>query len=731
MRGAYIIVLLLVVAVKFSIATEWTVMIYMCADNSMIQQSLDDINEITQAPSTDEVKIILQLDNHYSISNSITERYLIGINGLELLQSLGEIDMADPQSLINFVDFGIRHYPASKYLLVLWDHGNGWPIGSYGSYKNKAVIYDETSNNWLGVADGELSYALAEIKKILRKKLSVLVFDACLMGMAEVMAEIAGTTEIIVASEEIVPANGLPYNEILGWLISNPRTSLEQIARQIVNLAVSSYQNGSQGTHPVTFSAVNLSKFTSAFLNFGRIWPKLRNYASETYLRQIRLSTQTFSIEHNPPTPNDDYVDLLDFLTSFCEELRDIKIKLELQDVINQFRNSIIISRAYGAYLTRAQGISVWFPDNYLAFKYQINEYKNLGWGKNTSWLPFLNDYFGLDDVKPTSVNLIVTGHAHNNSFNLSWSKSFDLSRVNYNVLETQGREEILFDEANNFELWQTQGFVVSSNQNYSPPFAFYSQEGNMLDHILTLNFPLTLPHGGLLSFYTYYVTEESYIHNKPKFDIAYLEVSYDNNQFWAIDSFYGIKPYWTEYRYFLPKSENLYLRFRYKTDGSISRIGVYIDNITVAKFTNLRLIVQNYCDTCFYFFQHRKGSYEYYIVPQDSYGNTGFISQPVLVTLHEYTEPYSLPSPFYDDCKIICDFPQDLSPTLYLYTITGELIAKFPHETFRHDTVYWSGTNINNQPVASGIYCAVLIANNFKKSGKLVKVNSNLKIHR
>ncbi len=42
---------------------------------------------------------------------------------------LGEVNMADGQTLVDFVTWAVQTYPADKYVLILSDHGMGWPGG--------------------------------------------------------------------------------------------------------------------------------------------------------------------------------------------------------------------------------------------------------------------------------------------------------------------------------------------------------------------------------------------------------------------------------------------------------------------------------------------------------------------------------------------------------------------------------------------------------------------------
>lgn len=700
------------------VALNWTVMVYMCADNSLQDQSYFDLQEMMQANSSDQVKIIVQVDNLASSLNPNCQRYLISYQNQELIADLGEVDMANPQTLIDFVRFSKNRFPAQNYLLILWDHGNGWPIGTYQTYRDKAIIYDQSSQNWLGVADGELKYAVSEIKKILGKKIAVLLFDACLMAMAEVADELTDGVEFMLGAQDQNPIDGLCYDQVLSYLVNHPNVQPRTLSEQIINLWTASYNHGSQGFQPVAFSALDLNQFQKARENFNSVLNILSQNIA--LLQAARLQVQTFSIEHLPPNQEDDYIDLLHFLSLINQQLSNPTLTKN----IKQFSDAVIACQSVGEYLAHALGISIWFADNYLSFKYNINEYRNLTWAKNTNWLRLLNNYFNLDDVKPTPTILSISSVGKHNDFYLTYPNSFDLADVNYNIYETQAITQIFLDSCHNFNNWQSNGFVLDTSNYLSPPYSFYSNQGNNLTHTLCLLNPVTIPAGGLLSFYTYYETEETYTPSATiKRDVCYLERSSNNIDWYVIDSFYGQSKTWQEHRYLLAPHDNLYLRFRYQTDATISRLGLYLDDISILVFSNTRLLASHYPDTSFYIYNLAYGTYYYFIIPQDAFGNIGFCSPMQSLMVNNYCEPYTLPSPFYTDCYIYCDYPDPNPLNLSIYTLTGELIRRFDASSFTNKKVYWDGCNLKGQPVASGVYLVVLKTPSLTRIGKIAKV--------
>jgi hypothetical protein len=50
--------------------TKWTIMVYMDGDNNLDDCAWDDLMELESVSSTDEIKIVTQLDAYYSCSGT-------------------------------------------------------------------------------------------------------------------------------------------------------------------------------------------------------------------------------------------------------------------------------------------------------------------------------------------------------------------------------------------------------------------------------------------------------------------------------------------------------------------------------------------------------------------------------------------------------------------------------------------------------------------------------------
>ena len=238
-----------------------TVMVYLCGSNleSDYGSAVHDVTEmLTSGFSTEDTQVYILAGGSQSWSDtanfSADHLTLAKIDkksrgsGLRLvnLEEMDNRSMGDATTLSYFLNYAYRNAPADRYILILWDHGDG-PLGG--------VCRDENFNSD-SLSVYEIEGALAA-SPFAYNKLEVIGFDACLMGNLEVAYALSPYAEYMVASEETEPGRGWDY----AWLngLENDATGADT-GRRIVDLYMDS-QFGSSA--PVTMSCIDLSKVPS------------------------------------------------------------------------------------------------------------------------------------------------------------------------------------------------------------------------------------------------------------------------------------------------------------------------------------------------------------------------------------------------------------------------------------------------------------------------------------
>ena len=378
---------------------EWTVMIYLDADNNLESAGIDDINEMEMVGSSTDVNIVIQVDriprsvlaanNEGSaddISNgdwSNTRRYYITqdfdpytINSQLIGSDLGELNMGDPQTLIDFASWALVNYPAKKYLLVIWNHGGGFRSPAYTT---KDIAWDYTSGTDK-ITMPELEYALSAISTQMGKKVDIVGMDACLMAMTEVAYQIKDYADILVTSEESEPNDGWPYDTILGQLVSYPTMTPNQLATNIVDSYIFSYTVSDD----VTQSAIDLS-----YMN--NLAGQLSNLALAIISDNLTPSTNYINAAYSSQYYSDyDFIDLFDFCNKILIYSNSVFVK-NIASSIQQTLNSAVLRWGYYGYgVDKSRGLSIYFP--YTAYD---SYYNNTNFAQDTWWGEMLS-YLGL-----------------------------------------------------------------------------------------------------------------------------------------------------------------------------------------------------------------------------------------------------------------------------------------------------------------------------------------------
>lgn len=218
---------------------DWTMLVYMAADNDLERYGILNINQMESVALPAGVTVAVEMDRIAGFDKSngnwtdtrrgaIVHDHKSGVISSPMV-SIGERDMGSPDTLTDFIKWGVNTYPADRYALVIWDHGGGL----------QGVCIDDTSGNLLSVAD--VGQAIADSGK----RPDLVGFDACLEGIAEQQYQLRNVTDVVVASEAIVPLQGWNYRGVLTGLITNPHMDAQQLGACIVN-TYGAFYHGSQ-----------------------------------------------------------------------------------------------------------------------------------------------------------------------------------------------------------------------------------------------------------------------------------------------------------------------------------------------------------------------------------------------------------------------------------------------------------------------------------------------------
>ncbi len=380
----------------------WTVMLYQDADDRVLEQDIYiDLNEAERIGSSDKVKIIAQIDRYkggYSGDGDWTGagRFLItrdddlGQVRSEVLQDLGEVNMADGRTLVDFVTWAMKTYPADKYALIMSDHGMGWP----GGFSDPDPQANPRVNAPLAQRLGNMMYlseldaALTEIRKQTGlDKFELIGLDACLMSDLEVYTALAPHGRYAVASQETEPALGWAYTGLLNRLISNPAMTGADLSNAVVESYIIEDQRitddraraefvGARGFgvpaasqladqigKDVTLSAVNLAAIPqlNAAVNDFAYTLQSENPKLVAQARQYAQAFTSIFGQNVPPS----FIDLAHFAALVNRNSDNAQVKQQSENVVRAL-DAAVLSEKNGAGKPGAYGVSIYFPTSQL-----------------------------------------------------------------------------------------------------------------------------------------------------------------------------------------------------------------------------------------------------------------------------------------------------------------------------------------------------------------------------
>jgi hypothetical protein len=358
---------------------KWTILVYMNAANDLYSYSTLNMNQIEQVATNPGVRFVVQWKQSKDLFSGSTfdgtRRYLAYPDQSKsikshLLENMGTaVDMGQADTLKQFVEWGKAQYPADRYLLVVWNHGNGWMRAQDHDLTTRGISYDDQTGNAIQV--WQLQAALGA------SGMDMIAFDASLMQMAEIAFELKGITPLVIGSEESPPGEGYPYQTIFAPFASNPDQSSVELSRNFVTgmLGVPEYKS-----RKITQSVVDTTKLSSvgaAASNLGNLL-FLHPEANDDVIA-ARNAAQAYS-----PTTYRHYYDLYGFCSDLRARVASTALKDAASDVITSIE-SAVIWEGHNAQSPGSHGLAVDLSTS-TQFALVKDDYAKLAWATGTAW---------------------------------------------------------------------------------------------------------------------------------------------------------------------------------------------------------------------------------------------------------------------------------------------------------------------------------------------------------
>lgn len=359
---------------------EMTVLVYL--NGSDLESAYDDtlktiggagssdLKEMMAVGSSSTVNVLVETGGTKQwllpeINADINQRFLVEKGKLKSLQNLTKLNMGEAATLSDYIQWGIKNYPAKRYALVLWNHGGG-PIVGYG--------LDE----WF---DGdaltlkELDLALSKSTKATGAYFSFIGFDACLMASLETANTLKPYADYLLASQELEPGHGWDYTVLLKTLAAAPKIPITDLLKATA-LGFEQQAKSQETQSDITLALLSLKHLDPLNTQVASLFSSLNQKikTSEGLIRTATDLADTKSFGGN--TKEQGYtnlVDLMDFTVrvSSNDPAKIAAMRQALQDVVR--------FQVRGPIHQTASGLSLYLP--YRApedFSWQLPIHKGL-----------------------------------------------------------------------------------------------------------------------------------------------------------------------------------------------------------------------------------------------------------------------------------------------------------------------------------------------------------------
>ena len=359
--------------------TDWTAMIYLNGDNDLDGNTERMFNNLEKAVALNPTLRVIVLWDRLGLDNTTLYQILPDDKELHLAVyadgvnrwSMGELNMGDPATLVDFVNSARALFPANHYFLSIVNHGGGWSPNltpaqakSRWAYGGSGFSWDETNNfNYLSTADMKIIFSQIAANA---GPIDVVFYDACLMAMFEEVYQIRDSVHYLVASENETWAS-YPYDLYLATIVSTttPLSLATHIARQYTDSLIG---------YPRTMTVIDIQQAITVATALDNLSQSLIESlpSNKATISSTFLATQKFDYNFDLRiNPSEGYVDLQDFAEGLIRYMPGTPVA-SAANALSTTLNGLVVFEAStsgvawvsGEYLNldRAHGISIYLP---------------------------------------------------------------------------------------------------------------------------------------------------------------------------------------------------------------------------------------------------------------------------------------------------------------------------------------------------------------------------------
>ena len=426
----------------------WTLLQYQMADTDLEPYMMEDVDEMGGVGSNDNLDIVALIDRSADYGDDpvldlgawVGAKIVhIGEGTAEVLEEPGDLDLADPQTLADFISYGIEAYPADHYALVISDHGASWPgVGPDEGSENDTLNLGELEN---GIRSG-LEAAGAD-------KLDLLGFDACLMASYEVASTMAPLADRLIASSELEPGHGWDYGSL--EVAADNGATADELGTALVDGFLAQAQDTGNDAD-VTLSLLDLTQMDAVDAAMAEFTAALAERTATVSPVVGRRLARNPGYGKSPDPAEDKFLtDLGALVASVGIDALDVS---DQADSVLKALNAAVVHKVSGPQAPDHSGLSIYFPPSAQFFDPAYDEIPANAGG----WGDFLTAYYDAGAAIPAeqhpafssedgTITIDEDGLTFDGVIDLAGADNIVDATISYGIIGDDGSITFLGDE--------------------------------------------------------------------------------------------------------------------------------------------------------------------------------------------------------------------------------------------------------------------------------------------
>ena len=362
------------------VETAWTYALYVDASNDLAycwnQFTLPDLEAL---PANPDVNVVVMIKDRLPRKGV----RLLKISGghVQVVASWRDKDFGSGRTFAWFLRQVHSRFPSQHLAVTAWDHGYAW----------RGFSWDDRSGHHITMA--KLREGLGEAAV----PIDVLSFDCCNMADVEAVYDIGltGMVKYVVASEEEIDQDGIPYDNALEPLLKDASLTPEQVAADTV-AAWQRYYRALRCQNWGSLSVIDVGTVMAAK-------PDLMAWVARLHadLGQFRARYRA-DLHHSYYAAESWQVDLADVAANLAADAKITDPTLRsLSAAVAADARAAIQNLWSGSYANAFTGMTLWWGTRGEWSFYRKAYAQQVAFGHQIGWLSFLKAYNAGDHSRP------------------------------------------------------------------------------------------------------------------------------------------------------------------------------------------------------------------------------------------------------------------------------------------------------------------------------------------